>query len=218
MKSLDEKMMQYLSFPDMQVEKMEFEPQNKRLDILVNGAFLDVNNIGILGRGVLHFNDWESISIRRFDPFSEEWLETDNVEPEELKDLCEVCFTSSDVSLCGFGKTIGNWLEWKIKNTKMRAEFRDKYEIDNDEVNVNRCRICGLYQEIPPWGEDGDSPTHNICNCCGVEAGHEDCSVKSCRAYRETWLSKGVRWTVPRSKPIRWSLNEQLKHIPSKYL
>jgi len=216
-KNLDETMMQSLSFPDIDVAKMEFFPETKILNVFVDGGYLSLGNGVDLGAGVLYFNDWDSISIRRYIYSSKLWLSVTDTDPEQLKDLCEVKFTNSEVFLCGFGKKEGDWLEWRIINTKMHAEFEEQYKTDNYD-DPNRCRICGLYQEKPAWEMSGTSPTHEICPCCGVKSGDEDCSVESCRLYREKWLSKGVRWKAPRCKPVRWNLNEQLKHIPYKYL
>lgn len=47
------------------------------------------------------------------------------------------------------------------------------------------CRICGLYSEDKPWGEDGNCPTYEFCLCCGVEFGYEDYTVESVINYRE---------------------------------
>lgn len=47
------------------------------------------------------------------------------------------------------------------------------------------CRICGLYSEDKPWGEDGHCPTYDICPCCGCEFGYEDYTVESAINYRK---------------------------------
>ncbi|WP_407906848.1 hypothetical protein [Escherichia coli] len=41
------------------------------------------------------------------------------------------------------------------------------------------CRVCGAEQPEAPWGDDGETPTYDICNCCGVEFGYEDSTVQS---------------------------------------
>lgn len=123
MKNLDEIKMRKLSFPDFEVEKMEFSPEQKILKIFVEGAWLEENGGKRLGKGILFFNNWESLTINRFDPVAETWSLVEIVHPEHLKDLCEIKFFNSNVSLCGFGEKIGQWLEWKIVNTKMHAEF-----------------------------------------------------------------------------------------------
>lgn len=42
------------------------------------------------------------------------------------------------------------------------------------EVN-NFCHVCGYpLGDYNPWGDDGKTPTYDICPCCGVEWGNED--------------------------------------------
>lgn len=79
------------------------------------------------------------------------------------------------------------------------------------------CRVCGHIQMDFPWGEDGKSPNYDICDCCGVEFGYGDCSLKAIRAFRQQWLLKGSNWEYPNAKPLNWSLEEQMKHIPQEY-
>lgn len=79
------------------------------------------------------------------------------------------------------------------------------------------CRICGLDQDFKPWGEDGETPSFELCGCCGVDFGYEDTSVKHAKQYREEWLRKGAIWISSEEKPANWSLEEQLKQIPSDY-
>jgi hypothetical protein len=126
MRNLDEIMMRSLSFPDFNVEKMEFLPEQKILKVFVEGAWLGINGGTVLGKGVLFFNDWDVSSISRYDPILEKWYELEISNSEELRDLCEVKFSNSNISLCGFGKKLGQWLEWKISNAKMHAEFETK--------------------------------------------------------------------------------------------
>jgi hypothetical protein len=79
------------------------------------------------------------------------------------------------------------------------------------------CRVCGLLQEEKPWGEDGKTPSFDMCLCCGSDFGYEDCSPSSAKLAREKWLSKNELWNIPRFKPANWSLEEQLAQIPSEY-
>lgn len=80
------------------------------------------------------------------------------------------------------------------------------------------CRICGLDQDEPLWGADGKSAKYIICECCGAESGIQDYCLEACREYRKKWLSKGGVWIEPEYMPDNWSLEEQLKFIPSKFL
>ena len=123
MKILDEKTMKNLSFPDFDVEKIEFSPEGNELKIFVEGACLDINGGSLLGKGILYFKDWENLSMSWFDPNTEKWLDVNEAAIEPLKDLCEVKFVDSTIYLYGFGKQFGYWMEWKIQKTKMHAEF-----------------------------------------------------------------------------------------------
>jgi hypothetical protein len=75
------------------------------------------------------------------------------------------------------------------------------------------CRICCLQQEEPPWGEDGQSPSYDICPCCGAEFGYEDCQLNAIQAYRTEWLKNSDTWFQPKKKPDNWSLKKQLNNI-----
>ena len=78
------------------------------------------------------------------------------------------------------------------------------------------CRICGLMLLEPPWGDDRDSPTFDYCSC-GVEFGYQDCQLTAIINYRDKWKNNGARWFEPKYKPKDWSLEDQLKNVPSKY-
>ncbi|OLY94437.1 hypothetical protein [Cnuella takakiae] len=76
-----------------------------------------------------------------------------------------------------------------------------------------RCRVCGLEQIEKPWGDDGATPSFEICDCCGVEFGYEDSTELSIKRYREDWLRRGGEWFDKKAKPIDWSLDEQIKYV-----
>ena len=86
----------------------------------------------------------------------------------------------------------------------------------NNELYI--CRICGAEQSDPPWGDDGESPTYDICDCCGVEFGYEDATLLGIKKYRAKWLDGGAEWIHKKSKPESWSIDEQFLRIPVKYL
>ena len=123
MKILDEKIMKNLSFPDFDIEKIELSFKEKQITIFVDGAWLDIDGGSQLGKGVLYFNDWENLSISRFNPHTEKWSDANESAIEPLKDLCEVKFVGSTICLYGFGAQIGHWMEWRIQKAKMHAEF-----------------------------------------------------------------------------------------------
>jgi len=76
------------------------------------------------------------------------------------------------------------------------------------------CRVCGLKQEEPPWGEDGKSPTYDYCACCGVEFGYGDAMVDACRRWRKKWIEGGAKWSEPDKMPSKWSFHEQIREVP----
>ena len=77
-----------------------------------------------------------------------------------------------------------------------------------------RCRVCGLLQEMPPWGEDGRSPTYDFCACCGTEFGYQDSSRVGVIRRRHEWLASGAKWADPSVKPQPWDPMEQLSSVP----
>jgi hypothetical protein len=80
------------------------------------------------------------------------------------------------------------------------------------------CRVCGLDQGEPIWGEDGQCPTYIICECCGVEFGYGDHNADNCRAIRKDWLEvEGGKWWRPKSRPADWSWEEQRQTIPPEF-
>jgi len=80
-----------------------------------------------------------------------------------------------------------------------------------------RCRVCGLEQSSPPWGEDGRSPTFDICDCCGVEFGYEDSTLVGVREFRAAWLKRGAPWFRPEARPPGWSRESQLEQVPDPF-
>jgi hypothetical protein len=76
----------------------------------------------------------------------------------------------------------------------------------------NYCRVCGLRQQEPPWGEDGSVRSFGICDCCGTEFGYEDTTVAAIPAQRARWLSHGAPWANPAARPPNWDLNEAFAH------
>jgi hypothetical protein len=85
------------------------------------------------------------------------------------------------------------------------------------DKELYRCRVCGFEEPVPPWGEDGATPTFDFCDCCGVEFGYADSSLAGIRRYRERWLAEGAKWHSPQYKPEGWMLEEQLQHIPIQF-
>ena len=79
------------------------------------------------------------------------------------------------------------------------------------------CRVCGLLQEDKSWGEDGKTPTFDICACCGTEFGYDDANKEAVKRTRQRWLDGGAVWFAPEFRPERWNLSEQLKQVPGDF-
>lgn len=90
-------------------------------------------------------------------------------------------------------------------------------ELIGEEAKKFNCRVCGWDQGFEPWGEDGNTPTFDICDCCGVQFGYEDCNAMCVKKLRDQWIKNGAKWVSPKSRPENWSLEDQLKHIPDEY-
>lgn len=86
-----------------------------------------------------------------------------------------------------------------------------------DNENAYYCRVCGFKQAFFPWGEDDETPTFEICGCCGVQFGYQDCTPFYAKKFREEWLNGGAGWVCLSEKPKNWSLEQQLKHIPKEF-
>jgi len=97
---------------------------------------------------------------------------------------------------------------------KRRIEEREKYY---SSPNTHECRVCGYYSEDFPWGEDGKNPSYQICPCCGVQFGKEDCTLESIKAYRATWKNNGGKWFMKNEKPADWDIEQQMKNIPNEF-
>jgi hypothetical protein len=80
----------------------------------------------------------------------------------------------------------------------------------------NYCRVCGYELSVPPWGIDNNSPTWEICPCCGTEFGYEDCTPMSVRKKREEWILNGKKWFYERKKPTNWDYSIQCMNIPDE--
>lgn len=81
----------------------------------------------------------------------------------------------------------------------------------------NSCRVCGYGLGTPPWGDDGKSPTWDICPCCGTEFGYEDCTPASAKRKREEWVANEKKWFDARQKPADWNFELQRLNIPDDF-
>ena len=78
------------------------------------------------------------------------------------------------------------------------------------------CRVCGFEYDIPTW-EEGVA-CGDICDCCGVEFGYEDRILIAIMNFRKKWVGNNAKFNSPKYKPPNWSLCEQIKKIPTKWL
>lgn len=74
------------------------------------------------------------------------------------------------------------------------------------------CFVCGLPQGTPPWGDDGKTPTFDICPCCGSEFGYEDATDTGVFRSRKRWSERGYAWEDPKSRPEGWDVRIQLQN------
>ena len=99
------------------------------------------------------------------------------------------------------------------------ANIDNMVKIKTSQLHV--CRICGTdysNENYYPWGIDGDCPTHDICDCCGVEFGYEDQHYRAIINYRDTWIKNGANWFSPEMMPEGWAVDEIYKSIPKPFL
>lgn len=80
------------------------------------------------------------------------------------------------------------------------------------------CRICGYKYSIdsPTWYDD-ETPSHDICICCGVQFGYEDDTYQGVVEYRNYWIKNGSKWFIKKYMPENWDLQTQLNNIPDKW-
>lgn len=69
----------------------------------------------------------------------------------------------------------------------------------------------------PPWGNDGRTPSFDICSCCGVEFGYEDSTRGGIERFRRQWIDSGMKWFHSTEKPAGWNFDEQFGHVPPEY-
>jgi hypothetical protein len=84
-------------------------------------------------------------------------------------------------------------------------------------IDMHRCRVCGLYLDDPPWGSDGHTPLYDFCPCCGVEFGYQDATPAGARKFRDAWLAGGANWDQSERRPEHWDAKDQLAHVPEGF-
>lgn len=123
-----------LYFYDVSVDNMEYNPEEKFLKLYLDGAFIHnkshvlfANRTDMwLGKGVLIFKDWSSISIRRIIPGQESRV-LDKSNYDKLDEILVFDEAANSVKFAGFGMVLGRWEEWTIIGSKYYGEF-EEYE------------------------------------------------------------------------------------------
>jgi len=68
------------------------------------------------------------------------------------------------------------------------------------------CPICGFPDlDEPPYDSDGENPSFDICPCCGIEFGYEDCgrSHSELRVLDQAWYEVVVFTCPSRVEPAK---------------
>lgn len=110
----------------------------------------------------------------------------------------------------------------------------------NNKLTI--CRVCGYdyksyylkqgknidtkKNDFFPWGENGDSPSYDYCDCCGIEFGNQDDDLESVRKERTKWIENGMKWNratnknsiLYQSPPVDFNPRDQLKNVPEGWL
>ncbi|MGB7430615.1 MAG: hypothetical protein WA933_22715 [Microcoleaceae cyanobacterium] len=66
--------------------------------------------------------------------------------------------------------------------------------------NKNSCRVCGYDMKYPIWGEDGNTPSFDICPCCGTEFGYEDCTPQSINLAKKYSIDTEYKYNNTKEK------------------
>ena len=109
-----------LSFPDFVVQKMTFFESKKRIDIYIDGAYLDINEGKLFGSGHLFFYDYKKIESKLYD--NDKWIVLMPKNYDSLKSIEEFSYMKGDIYIKGFGKKTGKWIEYKIVSPKIEAD------------------------------------------------------------------------------------------------
>lgn len=114
-----------LSFPDFIIENMKFDPAQQKLSVALEGAWLDFDEGHKLGKGIITIDSWKEIHVRTYNSQTDSWTIEDPRQTDVLRDLCEVKYGESSVTLYGFGKMHGLWMEWQFIHPVIYADFEE---------------------------------------------------------------------------------------------
>jgi hypothetical protein len=134
---INEKLISNLSFPDYRVKNFQFLPEKKELKIDVDGAWLDIKSGIPLGPGFVFFRNWNSLFIRALDGKTDSWHNIEILKYDILDEINDFTVENTVITLSGFGKKTHKWIEWRVENPEIIAQFRDLREYSL-EILLNR--------------------------------------------------------------------------------
>ena len=102
-----------VSFPDFAVLSWRIDIGERYMVIITDGAFLDEGNGQGFIRAKLCFSKWDWLCFRYFDAQVEKWYKC-SYDYDELKDICEFEVSEAQITLRGFGRRSGQWIEIEI--------------------------------------------------------------------------------------------------------
>jgi hypothetical protein len=78
--------------------------------------------------------------------------------------------------------------------------------------------VCGFNLGFEAW--NGDSPSDEICPCCGIQFGYTDCAdggvfgrKRIYREWRAAWVAEGMPWRGANPTPANYNPKLQLEII-----
>lgn len=108
------------------------------------------------------------------------------------------------------------------ERTTKNLENEDKRLIKTALNKLAKCPVCGYLLGFLPWGPFGESASHEICPCCGIEFGYHDDALledpkdrqKVWDEWRKHWIEGGMKWwSKAREPPENWNPVVQLKNV-----
>ena len=80
---------------------------------------------------------------------------------------------------------------------------------------IDQCPVCVYPLSFHPW--EGDSPSDEICPCCGMQFGYYDSTPGGendrkaiYNEWRQNWINEGVPWRGTQKAPDGWDAHKQL--------
>ena len=118
---------QKMSFPDFNVIDIVFKPDEKYLEIQVDGAWIEneLTEGRELGKGKLRFRAWENFEIFQYNQNLDNWVKIQFDDFDPIKDICEVKCLKEQICIQGFGNKSGAWTEYKISSPIVECEFEE---------------------------------------------------------------------------------------------